>query len=106
MAFLDCSRLNRLSVVLSKKSVTAKPYGQPIYFSIYLGMDFLQLRPSYPQITEKEGFSPPKFQRWYIIFFAGVVTLTELTGSAAATYELAGKRYIFPQNKSTILFPC
>ena len=40
-----------------------------------------------PQITGKEGFCPPKFQRWYIIFFAGVVTLTELTGSAAATYE-------------------
>src|SRR6218665_4100493 len=40
-----------------------------------------------PQITEKEGFSPPKFQRWYIIFSAGVETLTELNGSAAATYE-------------------
>ena len=26
--------------MLSKKAVTAKPYGQLIYFSIYLGMDF------------------------------------------------------------------
>src|SRR6218665_4214200 len=38
-----------------------------------------------PQITKKEGFSPPKFQEWYIISFAGMVTLTELTGSAVAT---------------------
>jgi len=36
---------------------------------------------------KKEGFSPPKFQGWYIIFFAGIVTLTELTSSAVATYE-------------------
>jgi len=29
----------------------------------------------------------PKFQGWYIMFFAGVVTLAELTSSAVATYE-------------------
>jgi len=51
-----------------------------------------------------------------------LVTLTELTGIAVATYEankatasvkfvalvkikLAGKKYVFPHNKSTILFP-
>jgi len=31
--------------MLSKKAVTAKPYGQPIYFSIYLGMDFCNCGP-------------------------------------------------------------
>ena len=38
-----------------------------------------------PQITKKGGFSPLKFQGWYIVFFAGVVTLIEFTGSAVAT---------------------
>ena len=73
-----------------------------------------------PQIAKKKGFSPPKFQGWqaYIISFAGVVTLTELSGNAVATYEatasvkyvasvkiqLAGKRQVFSHNKSTILF--
>ena len=39
------------------------------------------------QITEKEGFSPPNSKGGTTLFLAGVVTLTELTGSAVATYE-------------------
>jgi len=36
------------------------------------------------------GLSPPnheKFQVWYIIFFAGVIKPTDLTGCAIAKYE-------------------
>src|SRR6218665_3213186 len=49
-----------------------------------------------PQITKKEGFSPPcKFQGWDIILFAGLVTLTELTGGAVATYEaIASEKFV------------
>jgi len=38
---------------------------------------------------KKEGFSQltPQIPRVVHIFFAGVVTLSELTGSAVATYE-------------------
>src|SRR6218665_3158906 len=39
------------------------------------------------QITKKEGVCSTKCQGWYIIILAGVVTLTELIGSAVATYE-------------------
>ena len=71
----------------------------------------------------ENGFRTPKFQGWYIIYFAGVVTLTELTGSAVATCEAneatasvkfvasvkiqlaTSKRQVFPHNKSTLLFP-
>ena len=40
-----------------------------------------------PKSEKKKDLAPPKFQGWYIIFFAGVLTLTELTGSAVAIYE-------------------
>ena len=36
---------------------------------------------------KKEGYSPPKIPRVIHNFFAGVVTLTELTDSAVAKYE-------------------
>jgi len=36
---------------------------------------------------KNEGFSPPQIPRVVQNFFAGVVALTELSGSALTTYE-------------------
>ena len=58
-----------------------------VNFNKYQWRFYLEARGAKPPKSWKKKDLAPKFQGRYIIFFAGVVTLTELTGSAIAAYE-------------------